>query len=691
MKKVLSLLLVLVMVIALAACSKPANAPDSEEPEADEPKQVETTEESNTDTGTASEAAEEEPFVGAEVRVYVTYRGEKFISYNESTPWAAPDGKTYKKGDLLPTWAHMQDSIGITINDVTPKSGAKEAELLEQAAATKFEDANIFVGSPRDLSDYGIQGYFLPLNQHLDMMPNFKAFLDANPAVTATLQQADGNIYLTPYFDDVDKLERMFNMRIDWVKALLDEDGAFDTGASLDTVYDAYYDYAGGKNVEVGSDIVKFDIAENVVTLQNALATKNGETLTQTLRDYIDANYMNGSTGYANRSDLFISSEAAYDADELVALMRAVKTNAMYLTGEDKDLTVYSVRRVKDAKDMRRFTSIWGARGQDSENGYYYFNENDELVDGRMDDLYFEGLSMMNELYQEGLILGDFDQAKGQVTDFRKLNMTTNDGFMTYDYAASTVALHDLIEDIDAFGTVFEGVVPPAVQWFSDDFTHFMESNRSVKTAGGWAVTANTPEDVLESALRLLDYPFSEEGLEVMTFGPQGLYWNERMEFEGKQVPKLIEQFVDDRNEYASGNWSNFLRGYVGSTLSVGHIKQTIAIESQVSNEHYASGIGRISASNTKIPSLSADAAPEMKIVPTIFPLNEDQIEALSSNSFGTYHDEWSPRIIKYGFGTQIPNSTEVVPSAADFKAELVAKGIELETKIMNQAYETTK
>lgn len=686
MKKVLALLVILTLVIGVAGCSKPAEAPDTTET-----KSTESTK-SNDDTSTATNGTTESEFEGGEVRVYVTSAGEKFITFNESTPWTAPTGITYKKGDLLPTWAHMADSIGITITDATPKSGSNESLLLEQAAATKFEDANVFMGTPRTLSDYGIQGYFVAINEHLDSMPNFKAFLENNPAVKSTLTQADGNIYLTPYFDDLDEMERMFIMRLDWVEALLDsEDSSFDTGVKVDTVYEAFYDYAGGKTVEVGSDIVTIDVAENIITTQNALSSKNGETLTNVLRDYIDKNYMSGQTNYTKRSELFTSSEAAYDADELIALMRAVKGNALYLTGEDKDLTIYYQRRVKDNLRSRMLAAIWGVRGIDSRNAHYYLSNEDKLVDGRLDDAYLTALENLNKLYQEGLILEDFDQAKGQVTDFRKLNFQTNDGFITYDYAASTMAQHDLVEDIGAFGTVFEPIVSAAAPWFSDDFTHFAESNRSVKTAGGWGITTNTEGIELESALRLLDYPFSDEGLEVMTFGPKGLYWNERMEFAGKEIPKLIEAFEIDRNELASGNWSNFMRGFVGATFGVGHVKQTIAIEMQVSNEHYANGIQRISDSNTMLAQLSSSADPITRIVPTIFPLNEDQIEALSTNTFGTYYDEWQNRIIKYGFGAQIPNSTEVVPTKDNFKAILVEKGIDLEAKIMNQAYDTTK
>ena len=61
---------------------------------------------------------------------------------------------------------------------------------------------------------------------------------------------------------------------------------------------------------------------QNIVELQNALSVKNGETLTKTFIQYIKDNY-----DYASPSELFLGEKAAYDIDELVALMRCIKAN----------------------------------------------------------------------------------------------------------------------------------------------------------------------------------------------------------------------------------------------------------------------------------------------------------------------------------------------------------------------------
>jgi putative aldouronate transport system substrate-binding protein len=632
---------------------------------------------------------------GTEIRVHVTNAGRQFPTYNGSTPWTDQKGKTYNKGDLLPVWTHIEEVLKIKILGTTPKSGQNENEFFEAARATGFKDAEVYQGSPRQISDAGITGDILALNKHFDKMPNFVKFLEDNPSIKDQLVQADGNIYFTPYLDDINKLERMFLMRIDWVKKLLDAPSpAFDTQRTITPVYQAVYDYAGGKKVSPGPNNVQtFQISQNIIAIQNALPVKNGAALTQALRDYIDANYMNAKTGYANRSDLFISSKAAYDAYEMVAIMRAAKTNPVYLTGEDKDLITFYPRRQREGNSMRRIGAAWGIRGYDSKlQEHIIITKENTLQDIRMTDDFYRVCGYMTQLYKEGLILEDFDQERGTVSDFRAFCFQSNDGFMSHDYAASTVSLHDVIppEDLARYGTIFESVVPPAAQWFSDEFEHFSNSNRTLKPIGGWGIVSTLEGDKLNAAIKLLDYPFSPDGLDVMTFGPKGLYWNEYTTISGQQVPKLIPQTQEDITKYAQGNWSNFLRANLGATLGCGHIKNTIAIETRVSNEHYANGIKRIDDSGMTISSLGTNVPPERRKEPVLVPLTEDQVEALGTASYDPYHREWENRAMKYGYGGVMPDGTKV-PTAAEHKATLIAKGLEQTLKIYNAAFDTVK
>ena len=63
-----------------------------------------------------------------------------------------------------------------------------------------------------EINKYGKDGYFLPLNEYLDYMPAFKAFLEAHPDYASVITADDGNIYgLTQYDEnEVNMLTRSF-------------------------------------------------------------------------------------------------------------------------------------------------------------------------------------------------------------------------------------------------------------------------------------------------------------------------------------------------------------------------------------------------------------------------------------------------------------------------------------------------
>jgi putative aldouronate transport system substrate-binding protein len=375
--------------------------------------------------------------------------------------------------------------------------------------------------------------------------------------------------------------------------------------------------------------------------------------------------------------------------------MRAVKTNPVFLTGADKDLIIFFQRDVRTHNAMRFLTIAFGSRGVAKSDDKYqlFLTKDNKIMDIRLTETFYKNYTYMSEIYSEGLILKDYDQPRGKIEDFRTYCFQTNDGFMTFDYAASTVAKHDLIpkEDLAKFGTVFEPVVPPAQKWFSDKFEQYAESNRSIKPDGGWGIVSTTTGDVLEAALLLVDYPFSEDGLEVMTFGPKGLYWNEYTTVAGQKVPKLIPQFYQDNLKQTQGNWSNFMRGFVGSTLPLGHVKNTIAIETQISNEHYSNGIERINASAMTLASLSSDVPYERRLAPAMVPLTEDHVQALSLNTYVSYFIEWESRLIKFGFGSSMGKNKGKTPTIDEFKEEMKKRGLQQMIDIFNLAYEKVK
>ena len=136
------------------------------------------------------------------------------------------DGVTYLAGDFKPTWVEVKKILGIEIEDLyTGQGSSKEfAEWKE-----KLEQVDVVLGTAALLSENGEAGLMVNIAEYLDQMPNFKAYLEANPIVRLSItgNVDNGAIYFSPYFDGVDDIERMPLMRVDWVEKLLNGEGEF--------------------------------------------------------------------------------------------------------------------------------------------------------------------------------------------------------------------------------------------------------------------------------------------------------------------------------------------------------------------------------------------------------------------------------------------------------------------------------
>ena len=88
-------------------------------------------------------------------------------------------------------------------------------------------DVDMVSGTASKLTEYGEQGVVVNIAEYLDQMPNFKAYLEANPIVRLSItgNTSTGAIYFSPYFDGVNDIERMPLMRVDMVQKLLDGEG----------------------------------------------------------------------------------------------------------------------------------------------------------------------------------------------------------------------------------------------------------------------------------------------------------------------------------------------------------------------------------------------------------------------------------------------------------------------------------
>ncbi|MDO5435413.1 MAG: hypothetical protein Q4G19_03490 [Clostridia bacterium] len=551
------------------------------------------------------------------------------------------DGKTYHTGDLKPTWVVVQEKLNVIFEDkYQGNSTSKEFDYWKE----QLDQVDMISGTAATLSEYGEIGAIVNIGDYLDQMPNFKAYLEANPIVLLSItgNTDTGAIYFSPYFDGVNDIERMPLMRTDWVEKLLNGEGAFTAEASKTlaaAVYTPYMPTEGKVEIDVAKadgsaveTIAKdYDAAGNIVAAMNAAGEIDGVTAVNMLREYIDKAY-NGYYG-TNRADLFIGQNAAWDADELVALLRCVVANPQTLNGTDTVQGLFSREDNNNQRrvDMFRFAgTLFGVRGLESRQDYLYVDTDNTLKDARSEVATYEALARMRAMAEEGLISTAFLNEEEVKTE----NYLENDlGFMHYDYN-QTQTVYNKTKLDNAAGEKYMAVLVPVARWFdgTDEngvYMRFTESWRSVKT-DGWGISVagiNGDEAKLNACLSLIDYAYSDEGMILMSYGPDAfIKEGETFMFNGKEMPVIADATYAELWEKANGNYTNYARMYLGSTLS---FAKSQAFEYQCTHEVGKEGAGHLSTAIglgiIKHPELAVCENSWYTSVPTVLPTTKEE------------------------------------------------------------------
>ncbi len=554
------------------------------------------------------------------------------------------DGVTYTAGSLKPTWVALEEILGVKFESkYQGNSAAKEFEYWKDRLA----EVDMVAGSAAILNEYGENGSLVNLAEHMDKLPNFKAYLDANPIVRLSIMgnTTSGAIYFSPYFDGVNDIERMPLMRADYAVKLLDGEGEFTADACKDTaapVYTPYMPTEGTVAIETPTadgtatqTLTKnYDKAGNIIAKMNEKGAMSGGEAVNMLRTYIDEAY-DGYYG-TNRSNLFIGQDAAWDADELVALLRCVTANPQTLNGKDSIQGLFSREENNNQRrvDMFRFAGhLFGVRGMESRQDYLYFDASGALKDARQDAAAYEALARMHDMVTEGLISKAFvDAAEENSSTY----LENDNGFMSYDYnQTQTVMNATKLQE----GEKYMAVMVPVAKWFDGTeggtFMRFTESWRSVKT-DAWAISKAGVEanpGALDKALALIDYAFSEEGQILMSYGPKAfIKEGETFLFNGKEMPVIADATYDELWEKAKGNYTNYARQFLGSTLS---FVKSQAFEYQCTHEVGREGAGRISAAiglgTIKHPLLEVAENPWYTSIPTVLPNTKTETDMLNT------------------------------------------------------------
>jgi len=664
MKKTLAMVLALCMMIAcLSGCSNSLTVEESSSKEesssvAETSKEDSKTEQSTTDNSAAEESTapagevtvSDDPLAFAEgtvLRMATGYNSTKTgLSFDAEVAGdgiTLANGQTYHAGDLKPTWVEVENRLGMVFEDkYQGNSASKEFDFWKE----RLSEIDMVSGNASTLTEYGVAGSIVNLADYLDLMPNFKAYLEENTIVRLSItgDTSTGAIYFSPYFDGVDDIERMPLMRTDWVEKLLNGEGEFTAEASKNlnaAAYEPYMPTSGTVEVEVVSlegtaveTVTKnYDKAGNIVAKMNealAAGTVDGVTAVNMLRTYIDEAY-DGYYG-TDRANLFIGQNAAWDADELVALLRCVIANPQTLNGTD---TIQGVFTREDSNNQRRVDmfrfvgTLFGVRGLESRQDYLYVDVDGTLKDARSEQATYEALQRMHALVEEGLVSEAFVNKQDEKTE----TYLANDlGFMHYDYNQTQTIYNEngTLQD----GEKYMAVMVPVARWYDGTseegvYMRFTESWRSVKT-DGWGISVagvGDDQDKLYAALKLIDYAYSEEGQILMSYGPdEFIKTNEdgsyvTFNFNGKEMPEIADATYAELWEKANGNYTNYARQYLGSTLS---FLKSQAFEYQCTTEVGREGAGHISNAialgTIKHPQLALADNMWYTSVPTVLP-----------------------------------------------------------------------
>jgi putative aldouronate transport system substrate-binding protein len=219
--------------------------------------------------------------------------------------------------------------------------------------------------------------------------------------------------------------------------------------------------------------------------------------------------------------------------------------------------------------------------------------------------------------------------------------LTEDKGFMHYDYnQTQTVYNQTALQE----GEKYMAVMVPVARWYDGSnangvYMRFTESWRSVKT-DGWAISkagVGDSKDKLHAALAIIDYAYSEKGQILMSYGPDAFIKTKAdgsyvtFDFNGKQMPVIADATFEELWSLASGNYTNYARQYLGSTLS---FVKSQAFEYQCTHEVGKEGAGKISNAikygTIKHPELAITENPWYGIVPTTLPNTKTENDAIS-------------------------------------------------------------
>ena len=166
------------------------------------------------------------------------------------------------------------------------------------------------------------------LLDYSEYLPNFTAFLDSNPSIYEALL-SQGGVYYAP--KPVPRGTYSCYINEEWVTLLLDSENVSGNSHLISNMLcvPIVSDDKPVVSLNAESYITKrLDVAGNILYTMNrynSIGGLNGSDALNYLKGYIDRAYSGYYAGA--RSELFVGNFAAYDTDELTALLRVAVAN----------------------------------------------------------------------------------------------------------------------------------------------------------------------------------------------------------------------------------------------------------------------------------------------------------------------------------------------------------------------------
>lgn len=415
-----------------------------------------------------------------------------------------PEDGESSYGDLKPVWQEISEALDIKIVEVETDGNLKNCDLV--------------IGEVTELDSLARQGLLADISSYYGRLPDLKECLYENEVVFGYLGEAlygEAGLYFAPTLNEIPMPKTATFINEAAVKLLLD--GDFEgSDTPLGAIYvEPYMPSIGSVRYEVLCEDGACELATkdytlcgNIIELYRmyGVGVLTGEYATVALRRYIDQAY-SGRYGSC-RSDLFLGETAAYDADELCALLICMMANREELSecGEIVPLTASK----EDALSM--FSSLYGVRGLGTD-AHTYIDSSGDIADCRTEAQTYEVLGRINDWIRTGILT---------LTE----NSTSGD-------SSSGKEESSIAECFANFGVapVGEGkveILPPIARWYDgenvvdgEDAGSYFRFSDSISRSSDIGIGISkkgtaTSQARLDAALRLLNFAYTAEGRKIL-------------------------------------------------------------------------------------------------------------------------------------------------------------------------------